>query len=49
MTKLKPRQSAGWRTKKHFFNLRVRVIKAPLVDSNILREVLAQRQKALVL
>jgi len=45
MTKLKPSQ----KSKKHFFNLRVRVIKAPLVDSNILREVLAQRQRALVL
>lgn len=49
MTKLKLNQSAGWRTKKHFFNLRVRVIKAPLVDSSILKEVLAQRQRALVL
>jgi len=45
MTKLKPNQNSN----KHFFNLRVRVIKAPLVDSSILREVLTQRQKALVL
>ncbi|MDO8668403.1 MAG: hypothetical protein Q7K35_04940 [bacterium] len=45
MTKLKPKQES----KKYFFNLRVRVIKAPLVDSCILREVLFQRQKALVL
>lgn len=49
MTKIKPGQSVSWRTKKHYFNLKVRVIKAPLVDSNILREILAQRQKALVL
>lgn len=45
MTKLVPQQ----KSKKQFFNLKVRVIKAPLVDSNILREVLTQRQKALVL
>ena len=29
--------------------VKVRVIKAPLVDSRVLREVLAQRQRALVL
>lgn len=45
MKKLKLNQ----KSKKHFFNLRVRVIKAPLVDTSILREVLAERQKALVL
>lgn len=35
--------------KKNFFNIKVRVIKAPLVDSRVLREVLAQRQRALML
>jgi len=35
--------------KKNFFNIKVRVVKAPLVDSRILREVLEQRQRALVL
>jgi len=45
MTKIKTKQKA----KKIFFNLKVRIIKAPLVDSRILREVLAQRQKALAL
>lgn len=45
MAKLKLKQ----KSEKHFFNLRVRVIKAPLVDSSILREVLAERQRALVL
>jgi hypothetical protein len=45
MTKLKPCQ----KNKKHFFNLKVRVIKAPLVDSSILKQVLLERQRALVL
>jgi len=45
MTKLNPSQKA----KKHFFNLKVRVIKAPLVDSSVLRQILAQRQRAVVL
>lgn len=45
MTKLKPRQ----KSKKQPFILKVRVIRAPLVDSNILREVLADRRRALVL
>lgn len=45
MTKLKPRQSSG----EQVFNLRVKVIKAPLVDSRILREILSQRQRAVIL
>ena len=45
MTKLNPSQ----KSKRNFFNLRVRVIKAPLVDSNVLEQILAQRQRALVL
>lgn len=45
MTKLSPSQ----KSKKHFFNLKVRVIRAPLVDSETLREILLQRQRALVL
>jgi len=45
MTKLNPFP----KTKKQFFNIKVRVIKAPLVDSSVLREVLSQRQRALVL
>lgn len=45
MTNLNPKQKA----KKQIFNLRVRIIKAPLVDTNILREVMAQRQRALTL
>lgn len=45
MQKLKLSQE----TKNQAVNLKVRVIKAPLVDSNILREVLAQRQRALIL
>ena len=45
MIKLNPIQ----KSKKHFFNLRVRIIKAPLVDSGVLKQVLGQRQRALVL
>jgi len=45
MTKLIPQQ----KLKKQHFSLKVRVIRAPLVDSNILKEVLAERQRALVL
>jgi len=29
--------------------VKIRVIKAPLVDSNVLKEILAQRQRAVVL
>ena len=36
-------------SKKQIQSVRVRIIKAPLVDSGVLRQVLAQRQKALVL
>jgi len=36
-------------TRKQVQNIRVRIIKAPLVDSGILKQVLAQRQRALVL
>ncbi len=36
-------------SKKQAQSVRVRVIKAPLVDSGILRQVLEQRQRALVL
>jgi len=34
---------------KHAQSVRVRVIKAPLVDSGVLKQILAQRQRALVL
>lgn len=36
-------------TKKQAQSVRVRIIKAPLVDSGVLRQVLTQRQRALVL
>ena len=36
-------------SKKKSQSVRVRVIKAPLVDSGVLRQVLEQRQRALVL
>ncbi|MDD4901297.1 MAG: hypothetical protein PHS62_04320 [Patescibacteria group bacterium] len=45
MKKLNPKQ----KSKKSFYNLRVRIIRAPLVDNTMLREVLTQRQRALVL
>ncbi|MDO8592781.1 MAG: hypothetical protein Q7R92_03360 [bacterium] len=45
MTKLKLCQ----KSKKNFFSLRVRVVRAPLVDSQVLNDILAQRQKAVVL
>jgi hypothetical protein len=45
MTKINPKQSP----KKLFHNLKVRVIRAPLVNNDILNRVLADRQRALVL
>jgi len=36
-------------SKKQAQSVRVRIIKAPLVDSGILKQILAQRQRALVL
>jgi len=35
--------------KKQAQSVKVRIIRAPLVDSGILKQILAQRQKALVL
>jgi hypothetical protein len=35
--------------KKQAQSVRVRIIKAPLVDSGVLKQILAQRQRALVL
>jgi hypothetical protein len=45
MTKLTPCLNSN----KQVHNVKVRVIKAPLVDSETLREILLQRQRALVL
>ena len=45
MTKLIAKQNH----KDQVFNLKVKVIKAPLVDSQILKQVLEQRQRAVVL
>jgi len=36
-------------SKKQPQSIRVKIIKAPLVDSGVLRQILAQRQRALVL
>ncbi|MDP2737019.1 MAG: hypothetical protein Q8O59_04560 [bacterium] len=36
-------------SKKQAQGVRVRIIKAPLVDSGVLKQILAQRQRALVL
>lgn len=36
-------------SKKQAQSVRVRIIKAPLVDSGVLKQILAQRQRALVL
>lgn len=35
--------------RKQAQNIKVRVIKAPLVDTEILKEIMAQRQRALIL
>jgi len=35
--------------KKQAQSIKVRIIKAPLVDSSVLKQILAQRQRALVL
>ncbi|GEM_PF-1542390 len=45
MTKIK----TNLKDKKQVFSLRVKVIKAPLVDTNILNQILLERQRAVVL
>ncbi|MEI6596914.1 MAG: hypothetical protein WCL13_01735 [bacterium] len=44
-----PRSIVCRNSNKQAQTVRVRIIKAPLVDSGILKQVLEQRQRALVL